>query len=267
MKYALIAGACSGLAQVVIDAIEDDFVIFAMDINPAVSELYKGHVNIHPFILDVTATTQIEEVRSEIEKQTRSLDLLINFAGVVELGSVVEVKPEQFEKSLQINIIGNYKLNYMFFPYLKAAKGRIIIVSSEYGKLLGLPFHSFYTTSKHALEMYADSLRREVAKFGIKIIKIRPGSFKTEMVANIEKQFGRLVEDTILFHEPLHKMKNLMKGELKNAINPNRIVKVFKKAIYRKKPKIVYSVHNSFKMKLLNILPSSFQDWILRKFF
>ena len=91
MKYALIAGACSGLAQVVIDAIEDDFVIFAMDINPAVSELYEGHANIHPFVLDITASSQIEDVRREIEKHTQSLDLLINFAGVVELGSVVEV--------------------------------------------------------------------------------------------------------------------------------------------------------------------------------
>lgn len=267
MKCALISGACSGLAQAVINAIKDDFVIFALDINPAVYELYKGQTDFHPLVCDITSVSEIEEARKEIEKHTTSIDLLINFAGVVELGSVVEVKPERFERSMQINVIGNYKLNHAFFPFIKAAKGRIIIVSSEYGKLLGLPFHSFYTTSKHALEMYADSLRREVQKCGVKIVKIRPGSFKTEMVNNIEKQFLKIVDETVWFKRPLTKMESLMKGELKNAISPTKVVKVFHKAIYRKNPRLSYRIHNSLKMKLLNILPPKFQDWILSKFF
>ncbi|MFA7020283.1 MAG: SDR family NAD(P)-dependent oxidoreductase [Bacilli bacterium] len=267
MKYALISGACSGLAQVVIQSLKDDYIIFALDINPFVHELYKNGVNIHSFTCDITDSSQIEKTKIEISKSTSSLDVIINFAGIVELGSVIEISPAKFEKSMQVNVIGNYKINYAFFPLIKAGRGRFIIVSSEYGKLLGLPFHSFYTVSKHALEMYADSLRREVQCLGIKVIKIRPGSFKTEMVANIQKQFTTLVKETALFKRPITKMEFLMIGEIRNAREPQRIVNVFNKAINKKNPRIVYHVHNSLKMKMLNMLPSRLQDWILDRYF
>lgn len=267
MKYALIAGACSGLAQAVIHSLKDNFIIFAIDINPIIHNLYEKDDNIRAFICDITEPAQIKAVKMEIGKQTTSLDLLINFAGIVELGSLIEVTPAKFERSMRINVIGNYRVTHAFFPLIKNGKGRIIVISSEYGKLLGLPFHSFYTISKHALEIYADSLRREVKGLGIRVITIRPGSFKTEMVDSIENQFKRLVDETDLYKKPLMRMEKMMKGEIKNAAQPQKIIRTFHQAIYKKKPKIVYRIHNSLKMKLLNILPPRLQDWILNKFF
>ncbi|MFA5422070.1 MAG: SDR family NAD(P)-dependent oxidoreductase [Bacilli bacterium] len=267
MKYALIVGAYSGLAQSVIDSLKDEFTIFALDKNPIIKDLYRGVNSIHTYICDITDYSQIEAIRDEIKKATSFLDVIINFAGIVELGSVIEVSPEALNRTLQINLIGTYKINHAFFPFVKDSKGRIIILSSEYGKLLALPFHSFYTLSKHALEIYADSLRREVQSFGIKVIKIRPGSFKTNMVDNIQNQFAHLVTDSKLFKKPLTKMESLMIGEIKSAKDPKKIVKVFKKAIYKKHPRLSYRVHNSFKMRLLNALPAKLQDWILGRFF
>jgi short-subunit dehydrogenase len=267
MKYALISGAGSGLAQALISAIKDNFVIFALDINPSIIDLYNKEQNIHCFSCDVTDIVEIQTVKEKILKMTTALDLLINFASVVELGSVVEVKPQAFEKSISVNVLGMYQINHAFFPLIKQGKGRIIMMSSEYGRLLGLPFHSFYTISKHAMEIYSDSLRREVRPFGVKVIKIRPGSFKTEMVRKIQKQFEVLVDQTILYNKPLMKMQKMMINEIKRAQNPNRIIKVFRYAIYKKHPRLAYNIHNSLKMKLLNILPHRLQDWILGKFF
>ena len=267
MKCALISGAGSGLAQALISAIKDNFVIFALDINPSIIDLYKKEQNIHCFSCDVTDIVEIQTVKEEILKMATALDLLINFASVVELGSVVEVKPQAFEKSISVNVLGMYQINHAFFPLIKQGKGRIIMMSSEYGRLLGLPFHSFYTISKHAMEIYSDSLRREVRPFGVKVIKIRPGSFLTEMVRKIQKQFEVLVDQTILYNKPLLKMQKMMVNEIKRAQNPSRIIKVFKHAIYSKRPRLAYNIHNSLKMKLLNILPHRLQDWILGKFF
>lgn len=267
MKHALISGAGSGLAQTVIDNIKNDFVIFALDKNPKFAKRYEKEINIRCYICDITDQSQIEKIKTAISALTSDLDLIINFAGIVELGSLIEVAPQKFEKTLMVNFLGNYLIHYLFFPLIKNAQGRIIIVSSEYGKLLSLPFHSFYTMSKHALEAYADSLRREVQSLGVKVITIRPGSFKTEMVANIQGQFKMLVNETSLFRKPLLKMEKLMVGETKTAKDPSRITKVFRKAIYKKNPRLVYRAHNSRKMKFLNLLPSRIQDWILSKFF
>lgn len=235
MKYALISGACSGLAQAVIKSLEHDFIIFACDINPEILEIYKGHRNIQSFLCDVTDISQINSIKDKISLTSNKLDLIINFAGIVFLGSVIEMAPEIIEKTLQINLIGTYKINYVFFPLIKEGKGRIIIMSSEYGRLLGLPFHSFYTLSKHALEIYDDSLRREVQCFGVKIITIRPGSFNTKMVSNINNQFNELVVATKSFKKPLNKMKAMMLGEIRKAKDPNKIVKTFNKVINSKK--------------------------------
>ena len=83
--------------------------------------------------------------------------------------------------------------------------------------------------SKHALEIYNDSLRRELALFGIKVIKIRPGAVKTSMQANVTRQFERLLANTEHFAIPLTKRQMMMLNELKDAKDPKKIVKTFKK--------------------------------------
>jgi short-subunit dehydrogenase len=266
MKYALITGAKSLLAYSVVHSIKDDYFFFLVDIDSSLKETYEGLPNLNIIISDITKEATVNAIYENINKYTDKLDLVIHMAGIVELGSLVEVKVETLMKVFAINLFSVYQINQKLFPLLTNARGRIIHVSSEYGRLLGLPFHSFYTMSKHALEIYNDSLRREVKQFGIKVIKIRPGAFKTSMQSRIISQFEQQVEFTKLFKNRLIKMQNLMLGELKRAKDTKKIVKTFRKAIYKPQPKIVYNIGQSTKMKLLNMLPPRMQDWLLSKF-
>lgn len=267
MKYALIAGAAGGLATTVIHAIKKDFHIFALDCSPRLLQQDPQDDQIESFLCDITDENQLQQVKEKILMKTDHLDLIINFAGMVVLGSAVEIKPDILEKTLQVNVLGMYRVNYCFFSMLEKKKSRIINVSSEYGRLLALPFHSFYTMSKHAVEMYSDSLRRELKVFSIPVIKIRPGSFQTNMQKNVTNQFNELLQETHLFKRPLLRMKKLMDGELKKAKNSQKIVGIFKKAIFSKRPKKVYRANNSLKMKILSALPPFLQDFILYQFF
>ena len=267
MKYALITGANSLLAHEVIQSIHDDFFLFLVDVNKELSPLYQDNNHVKVMIYDLTNEAVFPQIYQEVSALTSTLDLVIHFAGIVELGALVEVNIKTLEKVMQINLFACYQTNQVLFPLLRNGKGRIIHVSSEYGQLLGLPFHSFYTMSKHALEIYNDSLRRELALFGIKVIKIRPGAYKTSMQANVTRQFELLLASTNHFALPLTKMQTMMLNELKTAKDPQKIVKTFKKAIYHRHPKLAYNSHHSWKMKVLNSLPSRVQDYILSKFF
>jgi NAD(P)-dependent dehydrogenase (short-subunit alcohol dehydrogenase family) len=267
MKYALITGAKSLLAHSVIHSIKDDYFFFLADIDPSLKEMYKDLPNLDFIIGDITKESTINAIFEQIEKRTDKLDLIIHMAGIVELGSLVEINISALKKVFEINLFSIYQINQKLFPLLVKAKGRIIHVSSEYGRLLGLPFHSFYTMSKHALEIYNDSLRREIREFGIKVIKIRPGAFKTSMQSRITSQFEQQVEFTKLFKTRLTKLQKLMLAELKRAKDAKKIVKTFRKAIYKPNPRKAYNVGNSLKMKMLNLLPSGLQDWALGKFF
>lgn len=267
MKYALITGANSLLAQTVIASIQDDFFLFLVDANKDLSTRYQDSKHVKVMIYDLTNEAVFSQIYQEVSSQTPTLDLVIHFAGIVELGALVEINIKTFDKVMRVNLYACYQMNQVLFPLLKNGKGRIIHVSSEYGRLLGLPFHSFYTMSKHALEIYNDSLRRELAFFGIKVIKIRPGAYKTSMQGNVTRQFERLLANTEHFAPPLTKMQTMMLNELKVAKDPKKIVKTFKKAIYRRHPKLAYNSHHSWKMKILNVLPPRLQDLILSKFF
>lgn len=266
MKYAIITGAAGGLANEIINLIKKDYIVFALDKSNNVFSLYQNDNNIKPFVCDLTNISELKTIKDEIFKETNHIDLIINFAGIVILGSVLEITPEEALKVLNVNVMGMYNTNQTFFDMLNT-NSRIINVSSEYGILDAIPFHSFYTMSKHAVEIYNDSLRRELLFKKIKVIKIRPGAFKTNMQKNISSQFDVLVNDTKLYKEPLLKMKFIMDNELNKAKNTKKIIKVFKKAIYKKHPRINYNVGNSFKMKLLSILPDKLQDKIYKIYF
>ena len=267
MKYALITGAKSLLARAVIISIKDDFFFFLVDIDPSLKEMYGNLSNVEIINGDITTESTVNTIFESISGKTDKLDLVIHLAGIVELGSLVEINVNTLNRIFEINLFSIYQINQKLFPLLVEAKGRIIHVSSEYGRLLGLPFHSFYTMSKHALEIYNDSLRREVKEFGIKVINIRPGAFKTSMQSKITSQFDQQVEFTKLFKKRLIKMQNLMLGELKRAKDAQKIVRVFRKAIYKPNPRIAYNIGQSTKMKILNALPPRMQDWLLSKFF
>lgn len=265
MKYALISGSESGLAKASIEKLEKlDFIIFCCDIKYDKIEV-KGNKHFIP--LDVTSDESLKLAYDYVKTITDKIDLISNFAGIVILGSLVELPFDSLDKIIKINLLGTYKLNNIFFDLLYNAKGRIINISSEYGKISALPFHGYYGISKHAVEIYNDSLRRELLSTGVKVIAIRPGAFKTNMQEGIDKQFSQVVDETKMYKPALTKMKHIMTKELVKAKSVKIFANKFIKIIQAKHPKRFYKVKNSFKMKLFTLLPSKLQDYIFKRYF
>ena len=264
MKYAFISGASSGLAKAAIQKLtENNYIVFCADI---VYNENKVENNIHYIKMDITKNEDIDSAYDYVKSITDKVDIISNFAGIVTLGSLVELPENSLDKIININLIGTYKINNKFFPLVKNAKGRIINISSEYGKICGIPFHGYYGISKHAIEVYNDSLRRELLSSGVKVICIRPGAFKTKMQAGITKQFDEMVNDTKMYKEPLLKMQKIMTIELNKAKSTEIFASKYIKIVLSKRPKKYYNVCNSIKMKMLSALPSGMQDWIFYKF-
>lgn len=264
MKYALIVGANSGLAQSVINKLKKDYIIFCADITYTKIEVMD---NIHYIPVDVTNDESLINLHKYVSSVTSKIDVVSNFAGIVTLGSLVELPLDTINRIMNINFNSTYKINSLFFPLLKEAKGRIINISSEYARICGIPFHGYYAISKYAVEIYNESLRRELLSSGVKVICIRPGAFKTNMQNGIMNQFNKMVDETKMYKEPLMKMKNIMTDELDKAKSPDIFGEVYYKILNKKHPKRYYSVNNSFKMKVLSILPKWLTDFIFKIYF
>ncbi len=128
--------------------------------------------------LDVTDE---ESIRSFCEKAKAIAmpDALVQCAGMLVLGSCEETGTEEFRRVIDTNYLGMVRVNRAVLPLMREqGHGKIVLFSSING-LLGIPFQSAYTASKHAIEGYAECLSMEVKPFGIQVMLVEPGDHRS----------------------------------------------------------------------------------------
>ena len=128
--------------------------------------------------LDVTNQESINSfVQSALQMYPR-VDALVNCAGILVLGSCEETSASEFEGVLKTNLLGTAAMVRAAMPLMRGQRaGRIVNFSSILG-LLGIPFQSAYTASKHAIEGYTECLAMEAAPFGIQVCLVEPGDHR-----------------------------------------------------------------------------------------
>lgn len=265
MKHVLITGAGGGLGYATALFLADhNWKVFALDYRLD-SLLASQHENIIPIQVDVTSDQSILEAKEEISKYTTTLDAVVNFAGVLRMGSVAELPVSEMQNILNINLLGTYRMNQAFLDFIIKGKGRIVTISSETGVLSPAPFSGFYYLSKHAVEIYSDALRRELKYLGVPVIKIRPGAFKTNMQGAVESVMQKAIDESTHFKKQLTTGMKLAKNEAKNAKDPKVLAALIYKALTVRKTKIVYSANLNWQLKFVSALPASWQDFIYYK--
>jgi short-subunit dehydrogenase len=118
-------------------------------------------------------------IRRTVEEFGR-IDALVNNAGITMWAKFDEVSDLNiFEQIMRVNYLGSMYCTHYALPYLKQTKGLIVGVSSLAGKT-GVPTRSGYAASKHAMVGFFDSLRIEVAPYGVRVTMIYPGFVASE---------------------------------------------------------------------------------------
>jgi NAD(P)-dependent dehydrogenase (short-subunit alcohol dehydrogenase family) len=242
-KIALVTGAGGGLGHATVERlVANGWKVFAADISKDLLRTSMHDPDVVPVVMDVTSGESIESAYDAVASQTDRLDGIVNFAGIMGVGSLTDIPEERLARILDINVMGTYRVNKKFFPLVEAAKGRIVNLSSETGWQSAAPFNGPYAMSKHAIEAYSTSLRRELALLGVKVITIQPGAFRTNMVAGIESAFTAAEAETPKFAQVLRKLKALAGKEIESARDPAILAQVIETALTVKRPKPVYSV-------------------------
>ncbi len=177
---ALVTGASTGMGKdFALRLLKEGYVVYAgarrvehmKDIAAA-----GGHV----LSLDVTDASSIKAAVDRILADTGRIDVLINNAGYGQFGALEDVPMDAARRQLETNLIGPAYLIQLCLPHMRAQHyGRIFNISSIGGKL-ATPLGGWYHASKFALEGYSDSLRNEVARFGIDVVVIEPGAVASE---------------------------------------------------------------------------------------
>ncbi|MFC5406124.1 SDR family oxidoreductase [Cohnella soli] len=188
-KIALITGASSGFGLLIAVALASKgYRVVATMRNPEQqsqlmqeSERVGVCNNIEVVQLDVTDDSSIAEaVAHTIDKYGR-IDALVNNAGFAVGGVIEEVPMEAWRAQLETNFFGLVAVTRAVLPHMRSQReGAVIQIGSVSGKV-GLPGYGAYASSKFAIEGFSESLRHEVAPFGIRVYIVEPGAYRTSI--------------------------------------------------------------------------------------
>ncbi|KAL1700797.1 hypothetical protein EV121DRAFT_294847 [Schizophyllum commune] len=142
--------------------------------------------------LDITDDEDIQQVASEISKRTGgTLDILVNNAGVSYSSAVADADMAKVRQLFDINVIGHYAVTRAFIPLLIKADRSTVLFTSSLSSIIYLPYNAAYGASKAAINALADTLRVELAPFGVRVVSLLTGMVVSNLAPrlNIDEVF------------------------------------------------------------------------------
>src|SRR3954447_1456086 len=175
-----ITGASSGFGRAIADAALERGDSIAATARSTDSLAYADeHERGHPIALDVTDAGQREAAVAEALEHFGRIDVLVNNAGRTQVGAVEETTDEELRALFDLHFFAPAALTRAVLPHMRHQGGGAIVQMSSVGGQVTAPGFSAYCATKYALEALTETLRDEVAGFGIRTLIVEPGAFRT----------------------------------------------------------------------------------------
>jgi NAD(P)-dependent dehydrogenase (short-subunit alcohol dehydrogenase family) len=190
-KVAVVTGSSSGIGlETSLTLAENNFITYATmrNIDKAANVLElakKRNVSVEIAKLDINDDSSVQQAIRLIVEKEKAIDLLVNNAAYTQLGAVEDLSLNEIQAQFNTNVFGIFRMIKEVTPIMRrqGTGGTIINIGSANG-FFGVPCASAYVSTKFALEGLTQSLRFELARFGIKVAIIEPGAIKTNVVKN-----------------------------------------------------------------------------------
>ncbi|PWC80324.1 short-chain dehydrogenase [Azospirillum sp. TSH100] len=145
--------------------------------------------------LDVTDRSQVARAVAEAEEAFGRLDVVVNNAGYGYLSAIEEGEDAEIRAMFETNVFGLAAVTRAVLPGMRARRaGHIVNISSQ-GGMIGFPGSGYYAATKFAVEGLSESLSKEVAPLGIRVLIVEPGPFRTDWAGRSLKQSATWIDD------------------------------------------------------------------------
>ncbi|MCO5168954.1 MAG: SDR family oxidoreductase [Planctomycetes bacterium] len=189
-RVVLITGGSRGLGLVLarrFAAAGARLALIARDplaLDRAAAELRAGGAEALPLPCDVRVRDQVEDAVRRVVLAFGRLDVLVNGAGVIQVGPLEHMTPADFEDAMAVHAFGPLHTTLAALPHLRASgAGRVVNITSIGGKV-AVPHLLPYTASKFAAVGLSDGLRVELRRQGIRVTTVCPGLMRTGSAPN-----------------------------------------------------------------------------------
>jgi NAD(P)-dependent dehydrogenase (short-subunit alcohol dehydrogenase family) len=197
--------------------------------------------NVIPLALDITSDADIAALADHLPAR---LDGLVNNAGIAVHGPIETLSRADVARQLDVNVAAQVAVTQAALPALRAARGRIVFVSSVSGRV-ATPGTGIYCASKFAVEGLADSLRIELRPWRINVSLVEPGPTRTDMWTGVFDDFDAATaamseEHRNLYRRQIRGMRRLLPAMQRSAVDPDRVADRIEHALTARRPRRRY---------------------------
>jgi short-subunit dehydrogenase len=213
---------------------------------------------------DVTDEASVKSAVAEILSREGRIDVLVNNAGFGISGAVEFTELADAKRQFEVNFFGMVNMTKAVLPAMREAGGGRVINLSSVAAVTPIPYQTYYSASKAAINAYTMALQNEVRGHNIKVSALMPGDVKTGFTAARKKSLEGLE-----VYPALEKSVKTMEHDEQNGMPPSALAKRAYFIATRKSPKPLYSCGFAYKLfcVLAKLLPSRFVNWVLSKLY
>ncbi|MCE2390563.1 MAG: SDR family oxidoreductase [Proteobacteria bacterium] len=224
------------------------------------SQAREAGVEVETVLLDIAdaeaASRVVEEVRPEA---------LVNNAGYMSYRAFEDTDESEARDLLEVLLVAPLRLVRLALPHMRAAGwGRVVNVSSISGSIR-FPMMGWYQGAKSALEAVSDALRMELASDGIAVVVVQPGSFKSGVIDDIQRDTEKFKDSR--YAPSYQRMLEALNSSERFWGNPERVAKVIANALDARSPDPHYVVGADAWLNRLTmpVTPTRVRDFMLRR--
>ena len=253
-KVVLISGASTGFGRSIAKLLSSNgFSVYGTSRNP---KKYTDFEGLELLKYDLTTFKDSKNLVKKILSAEGKIDILINNAGSGFAGPIEEMSIKDAKHLFDINFFGHIDLIQAVLPSMRKNKRGIIVNITSIAGYNTVPFGSIYSASKYSMECLGASLNMELKDFGIRVVNIAPGDYRTEV-------FNKRIKTNLNINSPYYsrykKFSETVKYNMdEQSRDPIEVAKLTLKIIKSKNPGIHYIVGHflqKFSISLKKILP------------
>ncbi len=211
---AIITGAGSGIGLEVAKGLTAKGAkVFGFDINQGEMGSYATYIK-----CDIGDALSVTEAFNEFAKSSKSLDLLINNAGIGSLTTVEKETDEVWHKVLNINVVGTARVSRLAIPLLRQSKHAAIVNTASVAAIDGIPNRAAYSASKGAILALTLAMATDHLPDGIRVNAVNPGTTDTPWVKRLLDQAddAKVAKIALEARQPMGRL--VSPSEIANAI-------------------------------------------------
>ncbi|EPY08250.1 3-ketoacyl-(acyl-carrier-protein) reductase [Paenibacillus alvei TS-15] len=196
-KTALITGAGKGIGKALAESLAQEGVNLGLiartsaDLEALQAELTaKYDIRVAIATADVAVQDDVNRAVASLTEQLGAIHIVVNNAGIAKFGKLVDMDPQEWERIIQVNLMGTFYVTRAVLPaMIEQNEGSIINISSTAGER-GFATGSAYNASKFAVMGLTEALMQEVRKHNIRVTALTPSTVNTELAVNAGLNIG-----------------------------------------------------------------------------